>query len=270
MADWHERMRQIQEQENRKIVANKARVEAEVRDKLQQQQSADQRKNDERAAGFNKGRELAKVLERIKVKEMLREIRQQVWGNLGEIRDSYSTDFNRGTETTGLYWDFEIDKLIRKKYVTHKAWSLGPSGDSGSTRWGSQDIQVAISLRRTREQKTSALIVYAYTELPDRYIYSQFPGKTRLYVGDHFGLGDIDGSSGSLNINDYGYGTLVLGDGATDSQVQAFIEDSFAKSCLYRAKNKLLPFQLKDRVSEIHSAQEIEVQQNRKLLRHKR
>lgn len=267
MGNWQERMRQIQEEENRKIVADKARVEAEARDKIQQLQSADQRKKDEKAAGLSKGRELTKVLERINVQEMLRGISQQVWGSLGEIRDSYGAHFNRGTRAVGLYWDFEIDKLIPEKYITHKVWGYGDDGsDTGRTRLGSTDIQVSTSLRRSKEKKTSALVVYGTTELLDEYNYSQFPGKTHLYVSDQFGLGNIDGVLGSRNIHDNGYGTLVLGDGVTDSQVRSFIEDSFAKSCLYRTKNNLLPFQLKDRASEINSAQEMEIQQNRKLL----
>ena len=119
MANWNERMRRIQEEESRKIAADKARAEAEAKDRIQQQQSTDQRKSDEKDAILNKGRELMKVLDRINVQEMLREIRQQVWGNLGEVRDNYKINSDTGVRNTGLYWDFEIDKLIPVNYGTY-------------------------------------------------------------------------------------------------------------------------------------------------------
>lgn len=270
MANWQERMEHVEEMERQKIVADRARIEAEARERQRQ-------KEDEVAVILNKGHELTKVLDRINVQKMLREIGQQVW-RVGEIRDSYTSDthYKRGERRVGLYWDFEIEKLIPENYVDVKEryYSSGSSDEYGSSSggWRVADVEIPTSLRRIRKKTTSALMVQGITLPAGSGDYNggestdKFHDRTYLRVYDVFGFTGIYELCSPIMIVNENYGTLFLGDDVTDSQVRIFIEDSFAKSCLYRTKNNLLPSQLKDRESEIHSEQEKRFQQNKKLI----
>jgi hypothetical protein len=114
MGNWQERMRQIQEEEKRKILAQGV----EIRNTRQAQQEArlkSARDADIKAREANeKKAKFLEILDRLKVKQSLEEIKDQVWQNQGKIIEG-KTDSNRFARLS-----YEFETAIPE--TEHKEW----------------------------------------------------------------------------------------------------------------------------------------------------
>lgn len=134
MGNWQEKIRQIQEEERRRILAQeeKARIARQAQQEAQLKAAKDAelraREENERKANF------FEILDKLKVKQSLEDIRRQVWQGHGSVVESKSDS----VRLIRLLFDFEtqIPEVETKKWTERKEESYTYVDQGGSSRRG--------------------------------------------------------------------------------------------------------------------------------------
>lgn len=225
MGNWKERIAQAIEEERRKAEIESAGAIAESGGEQRVRSHLIEKAKAEIALITNEAEEILKVLDRIRVREILKEVKRDVWGGLGEIKEELTSSIGVGARIS----------------------DINMFNDRGSVLHGAMSVRREIGLFYSFA--SASLVVEGDVDVRDKK-----PKTLYFAVRDSINIPWSPPAPGLLGLpsskSPKFSRIFQVGEDFRDEEVEDFVKDSILGFCVERTKANLLPTQLRDRIAE--------------------